>query len=112
MKSLMLTILSATLLLVVPYASAQQGTDNRIPTNLPGVFTYPSPPSGFDPLTASDDQLAYRPGLPDKNAEGPYASWEKAMKVQHCGSSPQSHQPLPRAEYCGRQSRKQFGYVQ
>ena len=83
MKSLMLTILSATLLLAVPYASAQQGIDNRIPTNLPGVFTYPSPPSGFDPLTASDDQLAAYgfPPRPDKNAEGPYASWEKAMKA-------------------------------
>lgn len=83
MKSLMLAILSATLLLAVPYASAQQGIDNRIPTNLPGVFTYASPPSGFDPLTASDDQLAAYgfPPRPDKNASGPYASWEKAMKA-------------------------------
>jgi hypothetical protein len=83
MKSLILTILSATLLLAVPYARAQQGIDNRIPTNLSGVFTYASPPSGFDPLTASDDRLAAYgfPPRPDKNAEGPYAAWEKAMKA-------------------------------
>ena len=47
MKTLILTILSVTLLLAVPYASAQEGIDNRIPTNLTGVFTYASPPSGF-----------------------------------------------------------------
>ncbi len=84
MKSMILTILSATLLLAVPYASAQQSSDNRIPTNLPNIFTSPQPPDGFDPLAASDDQLAVYgfPPRPDKTvAPSLYSVWEKAIKA-------------------------------
>ena len=83
-KTMVLTIVSATLLCVLPYASAQQSGDNGIPTNLAGVSTAPAPPAGFDPLTASDDSLATYgfPPRPDKNgSSGAYAAWERAMKA-------------------------------
>src|SRR5208282_4582816 len=82
MKTTILALLSA-LLSVVPYANAQ-GVDNRIPTNLPGVFTYSAPPAGFDPVAASSDELAAYglPPRPDKNSvPHAYAAWADAMSA-------------------------------
>jgi Peptidase A4 family len=78
---MILAVVVAALFSVLPHASAQQD-DDGIPTNLPGVTTAPAPPSGFNPLTASDSELvAYGfPPRPDKNASPKeYANWANAM---------------------------------
>ena len=54
----------------------------NVPTNIAGVNTYPDPPKGFNPLTASDEELATYgfPTRPDKQAEPDhYRMWERAM---------------------------------
>jgi len=55
-----------------------------IPTNVEGIFAYPVPPEGFDPLTASDEELAAYgiPFRPDK-AEDPayYRQWTRLAKL-------------------------------
>ena len=53
-----------------------------MPTSIAGVNTYPEPPKGFNPLTASDVELASYgfPQRPDRQAEPDhYAMWERAM---------------------------------
>jgi hypothetical protein len=69
----------ALALLVVPMAGTAQ-QPNEIPTNLAGISTIAPPPDGFDPLTATDADLAYYgfPPRPNENS-GDYASWAKAM---------------------------------
>jgi hypothetical protein len=55
---------------------------NRIATNLAGATTSIAPPEGFDPLHASDSDLANYgfPPRPDINVDQKaYASWSKAM---------------------------------
>ena len=55
-----------------------------IATNIPGIRTYAEPPKGFDPVTATDEELATYgfPPRPDKQAHPDlYAHWERAMKV-------------------------------
>lgn len=84
MKTMILVVVSVALLSVLPYASAQQAGDDGIPTTLPGVTTAPAPSDGFDPLTASDDELAAYgfPPRPDKNVSTrAYAAWERAMRA-------------------------------
>ena len=57
---------------------------NRIATNLAGITTSMAPPEGFDPLQASDGDLAKYgfPPRPDINADPKaYASWGKAMRA-------------------------------
>jgi hypothetical protein len=54
----------------------------NVPTNIAGVNTYPDPPKGFNPLTASDEELASYgfPTRPDKLAEPDhYHMWERAL---------------------------------
>ena len=54
----------------------------RIPTNLPGVTSAADPPEWFNPLTASDTDLAAYgfPPRPDAQANPKgYKSWQKAM---------------------------------
>jgi hypothetical protein len=54
----------------------------NVPTNIAGVNTYPDPPNGFNPLTASDEELASYgfPTRPDKQADPDhYRMWERAM---------------------------------
>ena len=83
-KTMILTIVSAALLSVLPNASAQQSNDNSVATNLPGATTFIAPPSGFNPLTASDGELAAYgfPPRPDRNLSAhSYAAWERAMKA-------------------------------
>jgi hypothetical protein len=56
----------------------------NVPTNLANVHTYPDAPIGFNPVTASDDDLATYgfPPRPDKQAEPDhYALWERAMQA-------------------------------
>ncbi|MGC1254101.1 MAG: hypothetical protein WA867_01000 [Candidatus Acidiferrales bacterium] len=53
-------------------------------TNAPGVASYPQPPAGFDPLTASDKELT-RYGFPPRpdpeKAPEAYAHWQKLVSV-------------------------------
>jgi hypothetical protein len=61
------------------YASAA-----NVPTNIPGMHTYAEPPKGFDPVTATDEELATYgfPMRPDKQAKPDhYALWERAMRA-------------------------------
>jgi hypothetical protein len=54
----------------------------NVPTNIAGINTYPEPPRGFNPLTASDEELASYgfPIRPDKQADPDhYRMWERAM---------------------------------
>jgi hypothetical protein len=77
--SLALALLIAAAPLV---GTAQQKQPNEVPTNLAGATTIAAPPQGFDPLTASDTDLAYYgfPPRPDQNIDAKgFASWSKAM---------------------------------
>jgi hypothetical protein len=54
----------------------------NVPTNIKEVYTYPDAPKGFNPLTASDVELASYgfPQRPDKHADPDhYRLWERAM---------------------------------
>lgn len=69
------------LLSAAPFAKGQTMA-NRVPTNLPGVTTSVAPPVEFDPLIASDQDLATY-GFPPRPDEGAspdgYKSWRRAM---------------------------------
>jgi hypothetical protein len=83
-KHMILAVVAAALFSVLPHASAQQSDYAGIPTNLPGVTTAPAPPSGFNPLIASDSELAAYgfPPRPDKNAlPNGYAAWKNALQA-------------------------------
>lgn len=90
MKSLT-SALTAVLVLAAPLATVAQ---NRLNThklqpnehalNLPGATTIEAPPAGFDPITASDEELQYHgfPPRPNQNTEPKaYATWFRAMKA-------------------------------
>lgn len=72
------------LLVAAPFAGmAQKLKPNELPTNLPGATTL-TVPEGFDPLTASDQELADYgfPPRPDESASPKaFATWTKAMKA-------------------------------
>ena len=70
----------------------------NVPTNLPNIHTYAEPPKGFNPLVASDEELATYglPTRPDKEADPDhYRLWERAMMAAknrwHGDLSPMSH---------------------
>lgn len=84
--------LATVLVLAAPLAIAQNARQNVQPqrplqpnehtTNLPGVTTIEAPSAEFNPLNASDEELAYYgfPPRPDQNAQPKaYATWAKAM---------------------------------
>jgi hypothetical protein len=87
------TISSVTLTLALGLATLATAQNNNVarnlyisaanvPTNLNGIYTYPDAPKGFNPLTASDVELASYgfPTRPDKQAEPDhYRMWERAM---------------------------------
>jgi Peptidase A4 family len=63
-------------------AIAQQLKPNELPTNIQGATTIIAPSEDFDPLNASDEDLAYNgfPPRPDQVASPKaYASWVKAI---------------------------------
>jgi len=91
MKSLS-SALTAVLVLAAPMATmAQLNTatphklqPNEHALNLPGATTFDAPPAGFDPISASDQDLQYHgfPPRPNQNTEPKaYASWVSAMKA-------------------------------
>jgi hypothetical protein len=87
MKSLS-SALTAILVLAAPLAGNAQNPRQLQPNehalNLPGATTIEAPPAGFDPITASDEELAYH-GFPPRPNQGAqpkaYATWFKAMKA-------------------------------
>jgi hypothetical protein len=65
-------------------ARAIRASAATVPTNIPGIRTYPDPPNGFNPITASDEDLASYgfPSRPDKQLHyDQYAQWERAMRT-------------------------------
>jgi hypothetical protein len=65
-------------------ARAIRASAATVPTNIPGIRTYADPPKGFDPVMASDEELATYgfPPRPDKQAHpDQYARWERVMKA-------------------------------
>jgi len=64
-------------------ARAIRASAANVPTNIPGIYAYAAPPKGFNPLTATEVELATYgfPPRPDKQvAPDQYAQWERAMK--------------------------------
>ncbi|MFZ1918506.1 MAG: hypothetical protein WAU58_13095 [Terriglobales bacterium] len=56
----------------------------NVPTNITGIHSYAAPPKGFNPVAASDQELATYglPPRPDQQADPDhYAQWEQAMKA-------------------------------
>ena len=87
MKTLSLTTI-ATLVLSTPLAAlavnARPLQPNEHPTNLAGITTIEAPPAGFDPINASDEELAYHgfPPRPNENTDPKaYATWARAMSA-------------------------------
>lgn len=82
----MSTTLAAVFALAAPLGGLAQNAKhlqpNEVATNLPGVTTILAPSKGFDPVNASDADLAYHgfPPRPNQNTEPKaYATWVKAM---------------------------------
>jgi hypothetical protein len=83
-------VVGVLLLSVSPLANAQSDAVRatyisaaNVPTNIPGIYAYAAPPKGFNPVAATDVELATYgfPPRPDKQAEpDEYAVWEQAMK--------------------------------
>ena len=87
MKALPST-LAAIFVIAAPLATlaqnARQLQPNETLTNLPGATTIAAPSAGFDPLTASDEELQYNgfPPRPNQATEAKqYGNWVKAMKA-------------------------------
>src|ERR1700684_3544799 len=72
--------------------SAIYQSSASIPTNIPGVRTFPAPPAGFNALAASDETLASYgfPPRPDQQANpDAYAKWARtvsAAKIHWAGT--------------------------
>jgi hypothetical protein len=59
----------------------------------PSIYRFPTPPTGFAPITASDAELA-KYGLPPRpnpfvHSALPYATWSRAMAAAHTPVEPQ-----------------------
>jgi hypothetical protein len=82
---------TAVLVLAAPIATMAQIAlnsphklqPNERALNIAGATTIVAPPAGFDPIAASDEELAYHgfPPRPNQNTEPKaYATWVKAMQ--------------------------------
>jgi hypothetical protein len=88
MQKSLSAVLTAVLVIAAPLAGVAQNTRQLHPNehalNLPGATTIEAPPAGFDPITASDEELAYH-GFPPRPKQSvqpkAYATWVKAMKA-------------------------------
>ena len=95
MKNLSPTIVMILALAAPLVCSAQQLKPNELRTNLPGTTTIVAPPEGFDPISASDEDLAYHgfPPRPDQSSSPKaYASWTKAINASRTRLVPQLEQ--------------------
>ena len=98
MKSLSLAV-TAILVLAAPLAGFAQNSrplqPNEHTLNLPGATTIEAPPAGFDPIAASDEELAYQgfPPRPNQSTQPKaYATWFKAMKASMIRLTPKLEQ--------------------
>jgi hypothetical protein len=93
MKKHMFSLVSA-LLIAAPLtgtAQLQQLKPNELATNVAGVTTIAAPPKGFNPLTASDQDLEYYGFPPRPNeiaAPKALATWQKAMAASKTRVTP------------------------
>jgi hypothetical protein len=93
MKQHMFSLVSA-LLLAAPLtgtAQVQQLKPNELATNVAGATTIATPPKGFNPLNASDQDLEYYgfPPRPDQvAAPKAFATWQKAMNASRSRVTP------------------------
>jgi len=98
MKRNLSWVLTAALVLAAPLAGVAQNTRKLQPNehalNLPGATTIDAPPAGFDPIAASDEELAYHgfPPRPSQSQTKAYASWVKAMKASKVRVAPKLEQ--------------------
>ena len=82
----------------IPYSRAQMAPGASVPTvfaNLPNIQTFVAPPTTFNPIAASAEQLQQYgfPPMPDKvNAPAAYNAWAKAV------SAPQTRLASPQLE--------------
>jgi len=63
-------------------ASPIYDQSSNFPTNLPGIKTFAAPPAGFDPIAATDNQLATYGFPPRPNAQADaehYSMWKSAV---------------------------------
>jgi hypothetical protein len=96
MKKSTITSIFGALLIAMPVVTinaqtAAQLAPNRVATNLAGATTSIAPPAGFNPVEATDADLATFgfPPRPDANlAPGALASWTKAMNASKVRVSP------------------------
>jgi hypothetical protein len=82
MKNSLCSVVSMLLVAVPLTGLAQQLKPNEFRTNVPGTTAIAAPPEGFDPLTASNEDLDYHgfPPRPDEiAAPKAFASWKSAM---------------------------------
>jgi len=91
--------LAAVLVLAAPLAGIAQNTRHLQPNehalNLPGATTIEAPPADFDPVAASDEELAYYgfPPRPNQFTQAKaYATWFKAMRASKVRIVPQLEQ--------------------
>ncbi|HEY3705283.1 MAG TPA: G1 family glutamic endopeptidase [Terracidiphilus sp.] len=98
--------LTAALVLAAPVAIvAQNSLANPIATprhlqpnehalSLPGATTIEAPAADFDPISASDEELAYHgfPPRPNQNDVKAYASWAEAMQHSKTRVTPKLQQ--------------------
>jgi hypothetical protein len=85
------------------YASAA-----KVPTNVTGIYTYAEPPKDFNPVTATDEELATYglPPRPDKQVDPHhYALWERVVRAARIRWNGEL-KPLPGIEQTKRQVRR------
>lgn len=90
MKAPVPVVLMLALVSTLPVLS-QRLKPNEFPTNIPGATTIAAPQQGFDPLTASDEDLSYNgfPPRPDQAASPKaFASWVRAMNASKIRVTP------------------------
>ena len=91
-RKIALAVTFVALVSMAPRAKAAQQASNVVPTSIAGVTTSIAPPPGFDPLSASDGELATYgfPPRPDQAAAPQaYASWARAMAASKVRVFPQ-----------------------
>ncbi len=103
MKTTVLTLGVISALFLCGSASAQD-TPYAHPVSIPGISSqvtvFTGAPQGFDPLTASDEELQTYgyPRRPDPNEAKPYSMWKRAVSAERItpelGSNPgKFHRP-------------------
>jgi len=74
--------------------NTRQLQPNEHALNLPGATTFEAPPAGFDPIAASDEELAFHglPPRPSQSQTKAYATWVRAMRASKTRMEPKLQQ--------------------